>query len=62
MNESEKRIVSDLIDLALEMGHTVRSLDDGGNSEHWTNDGEYIHDPRYDAACALVGRQHSDPL
>ena len=48
-----------LIELVLDMGHTIRHADDGGNwSEYWTNDadgvGEYVPDDRFAAAQAAL--------
>lgn len=43
-----------LMELTLEMGRVIRSMDeDGSHSEFWTNDGEYIPDERWQRAFAL---------
>ena len=61
VNETEKKIVSDLIDLCLSMGSVIRELDEGNYSELWTHDAEYIQDQRYMAACHLIGRPETNP-
>lgn len=60
-NEALLEILGGLKALALEMGTTVRLLDEkGSHSEHWTNDGDkpddlgYVPDPRFKAAEAAL--------
>jgi hypothetical protein len=54
----QQNLVDVLIDiqaLLLDMGRTIRALDeDGDHSEYWNQDGEYIADDRFRALEALI--------
>lgn len=48
-----EQTIAGLLTLALEMGRVIRHLDENGDhSELWTQDGEYVADPRFSAAAA----------
>lgn len=53
-----KQVLQNLLNLTLDMGHVIRAGDEeGSHSEVWTNDGEYVPDPRFEAAQkALASR------
>ena len=56
-NNKPVAALKELIALCLEMGHTIRSLDE--NCEHleeWTLDGEYILDDRFGRVCEVITR------
>jgi hypothetical protein len=55
VNADLRETLRGLTALCLEMGHTIRSLDESGDHhEEWTNDGEYIPDDRFSAASAAL--------
>lgn len=55
VNANLRETLRGLTSLCLEMGHTIRSLDESGDHhEEWTNDGEYIPDDRFSAASAAL--------
>jgi hypothetical protein len=46
-----------VLELALELGRTVRSLDpEGAHGGQWTQEGEYISDERFRAAATLLAQ------
>lgn len=51
----ESKTIAALLELALEMGHVIRQLDESGDHpDLWTHDGEYVPDKRFSAAVLAL--------